>query len=280
MTLPATAVVSADPLGLLVAFGGGMLSFVSPCVLPLVPGYVSMVSGLSAAELSVVGSPGAVRDGTASPAGLGARSRARVRLVRGILGFIAGFTVVFVILGATSSTLGHLFLVDKRSLADVAGAMIIVFGVFLVASATRVRLPMALAGEHRFTVRPSSLGVWAGPVMGMAFAFAWTPCIGPVLASVLAIAAGDGRGTPLGGMALLTAYSLGLGVPFLLSGLMFGRLTAALSRARAALRYVDVAGGAVLVAFGVLLIVGDVSLVSSYLSRWLIDVHLSRLATS
>jgi len=280
MTLPATAVVSADPLGLLVAFGGGMLSFVSPCVLPLVPGYVSMVSGLSAAELSVVGSPGAVRDGTASPAGLGARSRARVRLVRGILGFIAGFTVVFVILGATSSTLGHLFLVDKRSLADVAGAMIIVFGVFLVASATRVRLPMALAGEHRFTVRPSSLGVWAGPVMGMAFAFAWTPCIGPVLASVLAIAAGDGRGTPLGGMALLTAYSLGLGVPFLLSGLMFGRLTAVLSRARAALRYVDVAGGAVLVAFGVLLIVGDVSLVSSYLSRWLIDVHLSRLATS
>ena len=280
MTPLTTLAVSADPLGLLVAFGAGMLSFVSPCVLPLVPGYVSMVSGISAAELSTIGSSGSGLDGSASPAGLGARARARARLIRGILGFIAGFTVVFVILGATSSALGHLFLVDKRSLADVSGALIIVFGAFLVISATRIRLPVALMGEHRFSVRPSSLGVWAGPVMGMAFAFAWTPCIGPVLASVLAIAAGDGRGTPFGGMALLTAYSLGLGVPFLLSGLAFSRLTAVLTRARAALRYVDVAGGAVLVAFGVLLIVGDVSLVSSYLSRLLIDAHLSRLATS
>ncbi len=94
---------------------------------------------------------------------------------------------------------------------------------------------MALSGERRFAVRPSALGSWAPPVMGMAFAFAWTPCIGPVLASVLALAAGTG-GSAAGGIALLLAYSLGLGVPFLLSGLAFGRMTDVLARVRSRLR--------------------------------------------
>ncbi|HEX3980065.1 MAG TPA: cytochrome c biogenesis CcdA family protein, partial [Acidimicrobiales bacterium] len=211
-----TAAIHADPLGLLVAFGAGMLSFLSPCVLPLVPAYLSMVSGLSAAELSALGSkdrsaqpqplvPVAVGPAGPSPewdarpdGGVAGAERPggadlakeRSRLLRGILAFIAGFTVVFTILGASASAIGRLFLTHQRSLETVSGILIVAFGALLVAMAAGAVLPVALSGERRFVVRPSVLGAWAPPIMGMAFAFAWTPCIGPVLASVLALAAG------------------------------------------------------------------------------------------
>ena len=208
-----------------------MLSFLSPCVLPLVPAYLSMVSGLSAAELSALsaapapappaagrrpavsgrgaGGAAAVAEpapapGRRRPGGVAGRAgagrapdpeelrRHRGRLLRGILAFIAGFTVVFTILGASASSLGRLFLTHQHTLETVSGILIVVFGAVLVAMAAGVTLPMALSGEKRFAVRPSVLGAWAPPVMGMAFAFAWTPCIGPVLGSVLALAAGTG----------------------------------------------------------------------------------------
>ncbi len=316
------AAIHADPLGLLVAFGAGMLSFLSPCVLPLVPAYLSMVSGLSAAELGAlrpvprpapspvavgagppdlptapgggpagtadtvdaVGAIGAVGAGegpTAAGEGPTAADlrRRRSHLFRGILAFIAGFTVVFTILGASASALGRLFLTHQGALETVSGVAIVVFGAMLVAVAAGVGLPMALSGERRFIVRPSALGAWAPPVMGMAFAFAWTPCIGPVLGSVLTLAAGNG-GSPTGGIALLLAYSLGLGVPFLLSGLAFGRMTDALARVRGRLRVVDLVGGAVLIVFGLLLLTGNVGVVSAHIAQWLRDLHLSRLATS
>jgi cytochrome c-type biogenesis protein len=149
----------------------------------------------------------------------------------------------------------------------------------LVAMAAGVTPPMALSGERRFVVRPSALGVWAPPIMGMAFAFAWTPCIGPVLGSVLALAAGTG-GSATGGIALLLAYSVGLGVPFLLSGLAFGRMTDMMARVRSRLRLVDLVGGVVLIVFGLLLATGNVDIVSAHVSNWLRDLHLSRLSTS
>jgi cytochrome c-type biogenesis protein len=318
------AAIHADPLGLLVAFGAGMLSFLSPCVLPLVPAYLSMVSGLTAAELdamhtTAVSSPVArpVAVGVPGPAGSGSGGsvaagppdaaadttpaltrtertdagsgeaglssedlrRQRSRLLRGILAFIAGFTVVFTILGASASSVGRLFLTHQHTLEIVSGILIMVFGAVLVAMAAGVRLPMALAGEKRFLVRPSMLGAWAPPVMGMAFAFAWTPCIGPVLGSVLALAAGTG-GSATGGIALLLAYSLGLGVPFLLSGLAFGRMTDLLARVRGRLRIVDLVGGIILVVFGLLLLTGNVDVLSAHISQWLRDVHLDRLSTS
>lgn len=293
------AAIHADPLGLLVAFGAGMLSFVSPCVLPLVPAYLSMVSGLSAAELQAlspapapspalqtVGVGGAARgtsDTTdapdpASPAPEMLRAE-RARLLRGILAFIAGFTVVFTILGASASAIGRLFLTHQRPLEVVSGALIVLFGAVLVALAAGADLPVALAGERRFIVRPSALGAWAPPVMGMAFAFAWTPCIGPVLGSVLALAAGTG-GSATGGIALLLAYSLGLGVPFLVTGIAFGRMTDVLARVRGRLRLVDLVGGLVLVAFGVLLLTGRVDVLSAHIGSWLRDLHLNRLSTS
>jgi len=293
------AAIHADPLGLLVAFGAGMLSFLSPCVLPLVPAYLSMVSGLSAAELGAlrteprpalvpVGAVGteAVDDTeepgppTVAPGPTAAQlQQERSRLLRGILAFIAGFTVIFTILGASASALGRLFLTHQRALETVSGIAIVVFGAMLVAMAAGAGLPMVLSGERRFTVRPSVLGAWAPPVMGMAFAFAWTPCIGPVLGSVLALAAGTG-GSATGGIALLLAYSLGLGVPFLLSGLAFGRMTDALARVRSRLRVIDLVGGAVLIVFGLLLLTGNVDVISAHIADWLRDLHLSRLSTS
>ena len=307
MAVAGLAAIHADPLGLLVAFGAGMLSFLSPCVLPLVPAYLSMVSGLTAAELGELApAPGRRPERVDTPVvePVGARGagpspaeetdpgptpsavidpeelrRHRSRLLRGILAFIAGFTVVFTILGASASSVGRLFLTHQHALERVSGILIVLFGAVLVAMAAGVTLPMALSGERRFLVRPSTLGAWAPPVMGMAFAFAWTPCIGPVLGSVLALAAGTG-GSASGGIALLLAYSLGLGVPFLLSGLAFGRMTDLLARVRGRLRIVDLVGGIILVAFGVLLLTGNVDIVSAHISNWLRDLHLNRLSTS
>ncbi len=327
--------IHADPLGLLVAFGAGMLSFLSPCVLPLVPGYLSMVSGLSAAELGALGSTetrtaasaraarahvepdealavsvpvrrdpaedlvgarrgnqvetatgsGALPDETladrqAAPADAGSGLRgARNRLLYGMLAFIAGFTIVFTALGASASAVGRLLLTHQRTFETLSGVLIVVFGAILVMTASGFTLPAAVSGERRFVVRPSVLGAWAPPIMGMAFAFAWTPCIGPVLGSVLALAAGTG-GSTIGGIALLLAYSLGIGVPFLLTGLAFERMTDLLARARRSLLVVDLVGGAVLVGFGILLLTGHVSFVSDTISTWLRDLHLSRLSTS
>ena len=293
----------ADPLGLLVAFGAGMRSFLSPCVLPLVPAYLSMVSGLSAAELSALqtapaparvvaavpvavggGAPAPVAGDDEDPAAVVGPDpeelrRHRGRLLRGILAFIAGFTVIFTILGATASSIGRLFDSHQQTLDVVSGVLIVLFGAVLVAMASGVTLPMALSGEKRFSVRPSVLGAWAPPVMGMAFAFAWTPCIGPVLGSVLSLAAGTG-GSPIGGVALLLAYSLGLGVPFLLFGLAFGRMTDVLARVKGRLRIVDLVGGLVLIVFGVLLLTHNVDIVSAHISTWLQDLHLGRLSSS
>lgn len=309
-----TAAIHADPLGLLVAFGAGMLSFLSPCVLPLVPGYVSMVSGLSAAELTDVrtdvrapapdaipvgASVGATAPSVPGPPAVQAEEPSegspapsnavttdtrtnrvvRTKLLRGILTFIAGFTVIFVILGASASALGRLFDTHQHALTTVSGIAIVLFGAVLVWMAAGGTLPIALVREHRFAVRPSVLGAWAPPLMGMAFAFAWTPCIGPVLGSVLALAAGTG-GSATGGILLLAAYSLGLGVPFLLCGLAFGQMTVVLGRVRRRLRWIDLAGGVILILFGVVLLTGHVDVISAHISNWLRDLHLGRLSTS
>lgn len=249
-------VISADPLGVLVAFGAGMLSFLSPCVLPLVPGYVSMVSGLSATELG--------DDERPSPAAL----------LPGVLGFVAGFTVVFTALGAGASAVGHVLLANQHTFDIAAGVLVVVLGLFLAGVGT----PRLLLTERRFHPRPSQLGRWAPPVMGMAFAFGWTPCIGPVLGAVLGLAAE--KATLGSGIVLLVAYSLGLGVPFLATGLAFGRLTALMARVRRRLWVVDLVAGGLLVVFGALLITGELHVVSSAVSDVLRAVGLGRLSVS
>jgi cytochrome c-type biogenesis protein len=269
-----TAAVTASPLGVLVAFGAGIISFLSPCVLPLVPGYVSMVSGLSAAELErAPGSAGV-------PLG---------RLVRDIALFVAGFTVVFVALGAAASGIGHLLGSHKRDLTVAAGGVVILLGAVLLASslpaavwarvgpATRSFAGGVMA-ERRMHVDPRALGAYAAPIMGMAFGFAWTPCIGPVLGAVTALAAS--KATLGGGVLLLFAYSLGLGVPFVVTGLAFGRLTAFYARARRGLPVVQLVGGAILVAFGVLLVTNQLGWLASEMQQVMRHMGLGRLTTS
>ncbi len=245
-------------------------------MLPLVPGYVSIVSGLSASELEAEGD--------------GATPSAALRpVLRGIGLFVAGFTVVFVALGATASSIGRILRAHEIALANVSGIVIVALGAVMLLSAVPERvwvnagsgtlsMVSRVTGEHRFDVRPSKLGAWAAPLMGMAFAFAWTPCIGPVLGVVLGLAGHNG--TLAGGVALLFAYSLGLAVPFVLVGLAFGRMTSALARARQWLWVVEVIAGVILVVFGILLLTHNVSWVSTHVSSLLDDVGLGRLSTS
>jgi cytochrome c-type biogenesis protein len=210
-------------------------------------------------------------------------------MLRGIGLFIAGFTLVFVALGATVSGIGHLLASHKETLTHVSGYLVIVLGAVLLLGAVPApawsRLgagPLGvltrITGERRFDVRPSTLGTWAAPVMGMAFAFAWTPCIGPVLAVVLGLA--EHNGTLAGGVVLLFAYSLGLAVPFILAGLAFGRLTSVIGRARRGLWIVEVAGGVVLVVFGLLLVTDNLAWISTQFSSLLDHIGLRRLSTS
>jgi cytochrome c-type biogenesis protein len=209
--------------------------------------------------------------------------------MRGIGLFVAGFTVVFVALGATASGIGHLLDTHKVELAYLSGALIIALGVVMLLSALpsgvwahagsgTLGFVSRMTGEHRFDVRPSKLGRWAAPVMGMAFAFAWTPCVGPVLGVVLGLASHNG--TLAGGVALLFAYSLGLALPFVLVGLAFGRCTAALTRARHWLWAVELGAGVLLIGFGVLLLTDNVGWLSNHLSNLLNDIGLGRLSKS
>lgn len=248
--------ISADPLGILVAFGAGMLSFLSPCVLPLVPAYVSMVSGLSATEIEA------------------GERRNLLPLLRGVLGFICGFTIVFTAYEAAASGISHLLFDHHRGFDIAAGLVIVVLGLFLAGIGT----PQLFQREIRFHPRPSRLGVWAPPVMGMAFAFGWTPCIGPVLAGVLGLAAT--RSTLTSGLVLLVAYSLGLGVPFLATGLAFGHLTGVLAHVRRRLGLINAVSGASLVVFGVLLLTGNLHWLSSAAADALRAVGLGRLTVS
>ncbi|MGH9153554.1 MAG: cytochrome c biogenesis CcdA family protein [Acidimicrobiales bacterium] len=222
--------LGASNPGVVVAFAAGMLSFLSPCVLPLVPGYLSLMSGVGTADLAV-----ATRADTG-------------RLLRSTLLFVAGFTVVFVALGATASAVGSFLLDHQRTLNTVAGVVVIAMGLTMAGVVT----PAFMQRERRVQVLPSKLGGLAPPVMGMAFAFGWTPCLGPVLASLLALA---GAEATLGrGVALLFAYSLGLGVPFVAAGLGFGRLAGTLDWARRRARAVNLVSGLLLAGFGFLLL--------------------------
>jgi cytochrome c-type biogenesis protein len=245
-------------------------------VLPLVPGYLSMVSGLSAAELSATGE-GTITVATMRP------------MLRGIGLFIAGFTIVFVALGAVASGIGQFLHAHNVALTQVSGFVIVLLGVLLLLGALPARVwshvgarPLRvltiLNSERRFDVRPSTLGTWAAPVMGMAFAFAWTPCLGPVLAPVLSLAAN--RGSLTQGVVLLAVYSLGLGLPFVATGLAFGRLTTVFARAKRRLWIVEVVAGVVLVGFGIILLTDHLGWVSGQFTRLMNDVGLGRLSRS
>lgn len=231
------------------AFLFGALSFLSPCVLPLLPGYLSMMSGYSAVD---------VRDGQVSSP----------HMLRVTLLFVAGFTVVFVVLGATATSLGQTLLRNQHSIVTVAGWLVVGMGAFMAAAAIwNPKLLSPFMRERRMEVRPSRLGALAPPVMGVAFGFGWTPCIGPTLAAILTVA---GTEDTVGeGMFLLLVYSLGLGIPFIVSGLLMTRAYGAFGWIKRHFTPLTVASGGLLAFFGVLMITGRLVELNGWFQEWL-----------
>lgn len=245
--------MSAEAPSLVAAFFAGILSFLSPCVLPLVPGYLSLMSGLGTTTME---------NGTV-------QQRSRVAFAAAL--FVLGFTLVFVSYGAAASVIGSVLVDHKRLVTRASGALIIVMGL-VVAGVFRLG---ALMRERRFHVSPSKLGPYAAPVMGMAFAFGWTPCIGPVLAAVLTLAAS--RDTLNQGVGLLAVYSLGLGIPFLVSAVLFDRFTATWGWFKRHGKAIDFVSGGILVAFGVVLLTGQLGRLSTVVLDWWSALGLDRL---
>ncbi|MDZ4179475.1 MAG: cytochrome c biogenesis protein CcdA [Coriobacteriia bacterium] len=230
-------------VGLLTAFAAGLVSFLSPCVLPLIPAYLSFMTGYTATEL-----------GEGTP-------ELRQVLVPSLL-FVAGFTVVFVSLGATASVLGSLVFGYRELLVRVSGLVVFVFGLLMIGV---IRAPW-LYGEARFDLsRARPFGRAAALVMGMAFAFGWTPCVGPVLGAILALAGSSGN---IGqGATLLAAYSMGLGVPFVLTALLFGRVRPVLAWLNRHALAVNRVAGASLMIVGLLIFTNRLTVLAGWFAR-------------
>lgn len=224
------------------AFVAGLVSFLSPCVLPLVPGYVSLISGVGVEELK------------------SQESRLLRKTMLNSVSFILGFSVVFITLGAISTEVGQLLARYKSTLAQVAGVVIILFGLHLTGI---LRINALYADKRLHNVKGGSTAGGAF-LIGFAFAFGWTPCVGPILAVILGFAAT--QDSVFKGIALLTVYSMGLAVPFLLTALGVERFLRFYSRFRAHMHAIEVASGALLIALGVLLVLGRFTLISNYLS--------------
>jgi len=223
------------------AFVAGVLSFLSPCVLPLVPGYVSLISGASVETLQT----------------------ADRRLLRSVMlnsiAFIFGFSVVFIALGAVATTIGQLTHQYHSLLAKIAGVIIIIFGLHL----TGIFKINALYSDKRLHDVKGGASPFGAFVIGFAFAFGWTPCIGPILAGILVLA--GSQNTLAKGILLLAVYSAGLAVPFLLTSLGVNRFLGFYSRFRRHLHAVEVVSGVLLIAFGALIALGRFSILSGYL---------------
>ena len=247
--------MSVAGAGYLAAFAGGLVSFASPCVLPLVPAYLSVITGLEISEIEQN------------------RRRHLWRVARDTGLFVGGFAVVFIMLGLTATALGRALVHRQALITRISGLLVLAFALFIAGSLV-LKSPV-LYQERRFRPRLSRYGPLAVPVAGMAFGFGWTPCIGPVLGSVLAVASTQDRAVQ--GATLLAAYSLGLGVPFLVTGLAFGRMAGALRWVRRHYRAITLTSACALGFFGVLLTLNRLTWVTSLLQTVLRHLGLGSL---
>ena len=238
-----------ETVGLPLAFGAGLLSFLSPCVLPLIPSYVSFITGLSLEDA-------------------GAR---RWTAVTHAAFFVLGFTLIFVALGATATALGALLNYHRVWLERVGGGLIVVFGLYLLG----VFQWGVLARERRIQLQNKPVGYLGSALVGLAFGAGWSPCIGPILGAVLTYT--SATATVGQGMGLLLAYSLGLGIPFLLAALAVDRFIGWFQRYRRFIPLVNRIAGIVLVVVGVLLLTGYFSLLATWLQQLTPEFLRSRI---
>ncbi len=239
------AAISSDPaagVGILAALAAGVVSFLSPCVLPLVPGYLSAVTGIAASDLD----------------------DADWRRVLGpSLLFVASFSAIFILLGLGATGIGSFLDENKRLLTKISGALIIAMGVLFVASMFVTRLNR----EWHFDALLSRAGKGGPIVAGAAFAIAWSPCIGPTLGAILGAAAASGSAGH--GAFLLAVYSAGLAIPFLLTALAFSRMTTAFAVVKRHYQLIVLIGGVILIAMGILMWTGEFTRLNAEAQSWL-----------
>lgn len=227
-------------IGLLTALIAGVISFASPCVLPIVPGYLSFITGLSLHDLT---------DHERRKTVL------RSAAINSVL-FVIGFSIIFILLGASATAVGTFLRENLDIIGKVAGVIILIFGLHMVGL---IKIPFLLY-EKRIQAESKSLGVGRSFIAGIFFAFGWTPCIGPILAGILAIAAV--QETASRGIMLLGVYSLGLGIPFILSALFLNAFFTTFAKVKQHLHKVEIAGGVILIAIGVLVFTGNLAVIS------------------
>lgn len=244
------AEVSTDPaagVGILAALAAGVVSFLSPCVLPLVPGYLSAVSGVSANELESAGWR---------------------RVLGPSLLFVASFSAIFILLGLTATGLGSLLQDHKELLEKIAAALIIAMGVLFVGSLFITRLNQ----EWHVNALLDRAGKGGPIVAGAAFAIAWTPCIGPTLGAILGAASLSGSAGH--GAVLLAVYSAGLAIPFLLTAVAFSQMTTAFAVVKRHYQAIVAVGGLILIAMGVLIWTGELSQLNTEVINWMESLGL------
>lgn len=231
--------MNANPdIGLFMAFSAGLISFISPCVLPLIPGYLSFISGVSVDELSE------------------ASTQSRIRVLSATLLFVLGFSLVFIALGASAGLAGAWLTSYKSVLTKVAGVVIILFALFTMEI---IKIPQ-LYSTKRFDMSKHKFGMWGALPLGMAFGFAWTPCVGPILGSIYAVAI-TSRDTGQATL-LLSTYALGLGVPFIATALFFNSALSAFKWIKKNYRLVNIVSGLLLLMMGVLILTGKLNTLS------------------
>ncbi|MFL5577966.1 MAG: cytochrome c biogenesis CcdA family protein [Gemmatimonadaceae bacterium] len=235
--------------GIAVSFTAGLLSFLSPCVLPLVPSYVTFITGLSLEDV---------------------RHARRAALVHALL-FVLGFTLIFLALGASATVIGRLLFAHRVWISRLGGALVILFGLYLL-GAFQVG---AFARERRVHLADKPVGYLGTVLVGVAFGAGWTPCIGPILGGILALTASTADLRH--GLLLLGAYSLGLAIPFLLSAVAVERFLDAFRRLRPQLAWISRASGALLVGVGLLMVTSYFTRIAAMLQAWTPDVIRTRI---
>jgi len=236
---------SLSPVLFVTALAAGMVSFASPCVLPLVPAYIGFITGRSAEELQ------------------GAQGRARVRILTQGVAFVLGMALIFALLGASASVLGQTLLQNQERLYQIGGVLVVIFGLQMLGI---MRIPLLARSARVADVSPnvqrSHLGAFA---MGLAFGAGWTPCVGPFLAGLLGLA--SQQQTVGAGVLLLLVYALGLGIPFLLAGLAVNRSLTVMRSVRPHMLAIERFSGVLLIGMGLLLFTEQMTRITSLLTR-------------